>query len=253
MNSAGESVVFVTGGSRGLGAAISRTLGVPGTTVVINHVERDDAASAVARDVEDAGGRAAVLRADVCDRQALDLAWATLQAQTGIGDVTALVHSAGARLKPTPFLDSDWDLFARHLDVGVRGAYNTCQMFLPGMVARKSGAVVLLASAAAAGVPPSQWSPYVTAKAAMVGLMRALAVEYGPHGIRVNAVSPGLVATELTDFIPDRSKQMAAMQNPLRRLATVDDVAQAVRYLISPGASCLTGVVVPVAGGSVMP
>ena len=251
-DSAGK-VAFITGGSRGLGAAIARRRAAPDVVVVINYVERDDAAAAVAREIDAAGGKALTLRADVSDRASLEREWLRLQTETGIGAVTCLVHSAGASLQPAAFLSTEWTAFAAQFDVAIRGAFNASQLFLPAMVARKQGTITLISSAAATAAPPSQWSPYVTAKAAMLGLMRSLAVEFGPHGIRVNAITPGLIPTDLTAFIPDRSKQVAAMQVPLRRLATVEDVASAVAYLVSNDAAFVTGVNLPVAGGSVMP
>lgn len=253
MTNSAQQVAFITGGSRGLGAAIARRLASAGALVVINFVEREDAAALVKQDIEAAGGKAVLLRADVCDRQALESAWLNLRAASGIGPVTTLVHSAGAALQPAAFLASDWNAFARHFDVAVQGAFNASQLFLPEMVAAKSGTITLISSAAGSGVPPAQWSPYVTAKAALLGLMRSLAVEFGPHGVRVNAISPGLIPTDLTAFIPDRMKQMSAMQVPLKRLASVDDIAAAVAHLVSSEASFITGVNLPVAGGSVMP
>ncbi len=243
-------VALVTGASRGLGAAIARVLARAGSTVAINYVANDEAAAAVAREIEVAGGRAVLLRADVRDAEAITAGVHRIEAETG--PITVMVHNAGALLQPAKFVDVPWEDFQQHFDVCVRGAVNCCRACLPGMSERRQGAIVLIASAAAQAVPPPQWSSYVTAKAAVLGLTRSLAAELGPLGIRVNAVSPGMVPTDLTAFIPDRMKQVLAQQSPLRRLASVDDAAAAVAYLVSEAATYLTGVALPVTGGTVM-
>jgi 3-oxoacyl-[acyl-carrier protein] reductase len=244
-------VALVTGASRGLGAAIARSLATAGATVALNYLANDEAAAAVARDIEAAGGRAVLLRADVRDADVITAGVRCIEAETG--PITVLVHNAGARLQPAKFADVPWEDFQRHFDVSVHGAVNCCRACLPGMSERRHGVIVLMASAAVHGVPPTQWSSYVTAKAALVGLTRALAVELGPLGIRVNAVSPSMTPTDLTAFIPDRMKQMLAQQAPLRRLARAEDVAAAVAYLVSDAAAYLSGIALPVSGGTVMP
>lgn len=246
-------VALVTGGNRGIGAAISKKLGRAGATVIISFLQHDDSAAVIAGEVEAAGGKAVLLKADLSDSTALSEAWTRAQAEGGLETPSILVHGAGSPLQPSPFLDASWDAFARHWAVAVGGAFNVSRLCLPGMVARKRGSIVFLSSAAAHGTPPPQWSGYVTAKSGLLGLMRSLAIEFGPHGVRVNAVSPGMVPTDFTAFVPDRMKQMAAMQTPLKRLATVEDVAATVAFLVSDEAAFVTGAIVPVAGGAVMP
>jgi 3-oxoacyl-[acyl-carrier protein] reductase len=243
-------VALVTGASRGVGAAIARRLSQEGLTVGVNFLEHEEAAANVVREIEAAGGRALAIRADVRDEEALRVAARYMHDE--VGPITVLVHNAGARLQPAKFADVAWDDFQQHFDVAVRGAVNACRACLPGMAERRHGAVVFVASAAAHAVPPPQWSSYVTAKAALRGLARALAVEYGAFGVRVNSVSPGMVPTELTAFVPDRMKQMIAQQTPLKRLASGEDVAGAVAFLASEAGAYVTGVDLPIAGGTVM-
>jgi 3-oxoacyl-[acyl-carrier protein] reductase len=243
-------VALVTGASRGLGAAIAQRLGREGYVVGVNYLGNQEAASAVVRAIEAADGRAIAVPADVRDRDAV--AEAVRRLEAAAGPVSVLVHNAGARLQPAKFAEVSWEDFQLHFEVAVRGAVNCAHACVPGMAERRAGALVFVGSAAAHGVPPPQWSSYVTAKAALRGLARALAVEYGSTGIRVNIVSPGMVATDLTAFVPDRMKQVIAQQTPLKRLASGDDVAAAVAFLASSAGEFVTGIDVPVAGGSVM-
>jgi NAD(P)-dependent dehydrogenase (short-subunit alcohol dehydrogenase family) len=233
-----------------LGAAIAAELARAGATVVVNYATNDMAAKQVIEQVESSGGQALLLRCDVRDFEGLIAG--VQRAEAAAGPVSVLVHNAGARLQPAKFTDVPWEDFQLHLDVSLRGAVNCCRACVPGMSARRRGAIIFVASAAAHAVPPPQWSSYVAAKAALVGLMRSLAVELGPLGIRVNAVSPGMTPTDLTAFMPDRMKQVLAQQAPLRRLATAAEVAAAVTFLASDDAGYLSGVALPVAGGTVM-
>lgn len=243
-------VALVTGASRGLGAAIARSLAQAGAAVAINFRENEDAAAAVAADIRAAGGCAMLARGDVRDGEVVTAAVRRIEEQ--LGPIAILVHNAGARLLPARFVDTPWPDFHAHFEVSVGGAVNCCRACIPGMSERRQGAVVFVASAAAHGVPPQQWSSYVTAKAALLGLMRSLAVELGPAGVRVNAISPGMVPTDLTAFVPDRMKQVIAQQAPLRRLATAEDVGKAVVFLASDAAAYINGVALPLAGGTVM-
>lgn len=244
-------VALVTGGSRGIGAAIAGALANAGATVGINYLARDEEASGVVHAIRSKGGQAMMFRGDVRNREAMTEIVAQIERE--LGAVSILVHNAGAAIQPAKFKETTWDHFGEHFGVAVGGAFNTVQSCLPGMKARKKGAIVFVASAAAHSSPPPKWSAYITAKAALLGLMRSLAVELGPLGVRVNAVSPGLTGTELTAFIPERMKQIVSQQIPLQRLGTPDEIAAAVLFLASDAASFLNGVTIPVAGGSIMP
>jgi 3-oxoacyl-[acyl-carrier protein] reductase len=120
------------------------------------------------------------------------------------------------------------------------------------MTASGSGAFVFLSSIFADGVPPSQQTVYVTVKAGLAAMARSLAVEYGPKGIRVNVVSPGMTQTEMISNIPDKVKMLAKMNTPLRRLADSDDIAATIDFLLSPAARHITGENIRVCGGIVM-
>ena len=163
-----------------------------------------------------------------------------------------VVHCASPRNTLHPFDELTWDSIQQHLDVQLKGAFNCAQAALPDMVTAQAGALVFIGSIAADGVPPAQQADYVIAKSALATLARCMAVEYGPKGIRVNVVAPGMTQTNMISHLPDKAKMLARMQTPLRRLAEPTDIANAVAFLLSAGAQHITGETIRVNGGAGM-
>jgi 3-oxoacyl-[acyl-carrier protein] reductase len=190
------------------------------------------------------------LRADVADPEQVEALVAA--AVEALGPVGALVHCASPPSALRRFGELEWDAFQRQLDTQVRGAYNCARAVLPAMAEAGGGGLVFLGSVAADGAPPAQQSEYVVAKAALTALARSLAVEYGPRGVRVNVVAPGMTRTDMIAHVPDKAKLLTQMQTPLRRLAEPGDVAGAVAFLLGPSAAHVTGETLRVAGGAVM-
>lgn len=243
-------VAIVTGASRGIGAEIARALGQAGFAVAVNYHRNAARADEICSAITKAGGKAIPLQADVRDAGAVaELVAGTVAA---FGPPTALVNSAAAEFGVRPFVELSWDDFQAQLDQQARAAVNTCQAVYPHMRAAGGGAIVNLLSQVTLGAPAPRMADYTTAKYALAGLSRALAAEWAEDGIRVNMVSPGLVRTELTEFHHERVFKGEAMRTPLKRLATPQDVAQAVAYLLGDGAAFLTGINLPVTGGQVM-
>lgn len=243
-----ERVVLVTGASRGIGAAIALAFGKAGAAVAVNYLHNAERAQQICARIRSEGGRAFAVAADVSDRAAVNAA--TLQAAETFGKaVDVLVNNAGMPVEPKSFLAMSWQDAQECLDVQVRGAFHCCQAVLPGMVEGKSGRIVNIGSALTHNVPPAQWTAFVMAKAALLSLTRSLAVEFGPNGVQVNMVSPGMTETESIAAIPERLRKVQAMQTPLRRLATPEDIAGAVVFLCSEAGRFITGTDVPVCGG----
>ncbi len=165
---------------------------------------------------------------------------------------TILVNAAIGDLEQRPFNELSWAAFQDHMEYQVRAVFNLCQLMYPLMKQAGGGAVVNVLSQVTAGTPPVHMADYVAAKYALEGLSKALAAEWAGDGIRVNMVSPGLTRTDLTEFHHERVFKMEAARTPLRRLATVQDIARAVDYLASEESSFLTGVNLFVTGGQVM-
>jgi len=244
---------IVTGGGRGIGRAVARALSAAGATVTV--VGRQEAALAAAAAAGDAAG---YVVADVTDARALRQEIERAAALRG--PIAILVANAGAA-ESAPFAKSDDALFRRMLDLNLMGVVHATHAVLAGMIARGFGRIVAVASTA--GV---KGYPYVTAycaaKHAVVGLVRALALETARTGVTVNAVCPGYTDTDLVgsaiDFVTSKTgrSQDAALADMLRdkpigRLITPDEVASAVLYLCSPGASAITGTTLTVAGGEI--
>jgi len=242
-------VALVTGASRGIGAAVARALGEAGAAVAVNYHRGEEGAGAVCREIDAAGGQALPLAADIADAAQVAAAVERVRAEFG-RPVDVLVNNACPPAAPRPFLDLRWEDAQALLDVQVRGAFLCCQAVLPAMLEAKSGRIVNIGAALAG--PPPNWSAFITAKSALRGLTRALAAEFGPRGVRVNMVSPGMTETGAIAAVPERLRKVQAMQTPLRRLGAAEDVARAVVFLCSEGGEYITGADIPVCGGACM-
>ncbi|CAN5158919.1 SDR family oxidoreductase [soil metagenome] len=246
------SHALVTGGGRGIGRAIAASLAQAGATVTIMGRNR-----AVLDEVIAAGEAHFAVTADVSDQAAVSAAIANSAARKPI-DI--LVANAGAA-ESAPFAKSDAALFRRMMDVNFMGVVFAAQAALPGMVARKSGRIVAVASTA--GLKGYGYvSAYSAAKHAVVGLVRSLALEVAKNGITFNAACPGFTETDLLEGSIDnimsktgRSREQAvaelAKHNPQGRLVTPQEVADAVLWLCGAGAGSITGQAIAVAGGEV--
>ncbi len=246
-----ERVALVTGGSRGIGAAIARGLAAAGCRVVINFIKNETAANEVQRAIESGGGQAIAIQADVTDADAVKRMVDGAASHFG-KPVDVLINNASGAIQARPFAETSWAEMQMHFDTQVRGAFNCVQAALPAMLAAQSGRIINIGSIYAWNTPPANLAGYVTAKAALQAFTRALAVELGPKGIRVNLVSPGMTETDLIADVPERLRKVQAMQTPLRRLATPEDVARTVAFLCSDAADFITGADIPVCGGVTM-
>ena len=242
--------ILVTGGSRGIGAAITRRLANDGHALVVNYVRAAEEAEQVVADIIHKGGQALAMQADVARSDDVEALFAT--AEEAFGPVQAVVHCAAPTLMLHSFDDLDWESVQQHLNVQLKGAFNCVKAALPRMLEAQSGSLVFIGSIAADGVPPAQQTDYVVAKSALAALARCLAVEYGPKGILVNVVAPGMTQTDRIARLPDKAKMLTRMQTPLRRLAEPVDIANVVAFLLSPGARHITGETIRVCGGAIM-
>jgi 3-oxoacyl-[acyl-carrier protein] reductase len=243
-------VVLVTGAGRGIGAAIASTLARAGHAVVINYRRSAAEAEALAADLSAAGARVFAHAADVADEQAVRAMFA--EAEARFGSVDDVVHCAAPLPVPTSFEALGWEAFESQIGTQLKGAFNLAKAALPGMVERRNGSLLFIGSVFADGVPPVQQSPYVVTKAALVSFARTLAVEYGPKGVRVNVVAPGMTETDMISALPDKVKMLTKMQTPLRRLGDPQDVADAAEFLVSARARHITGETIRVGGGITM-
>ncbi len=162
-----------------------------------------------------------------------------------------MVFLAAPKIYLARFKDLHWSDFQTQLDVQLRAAVLACQRFLPKMAAAKTGKLVFVLSSYTVGAPPAAMAHYITAKYALLGLMKALSSEYAARKVCVNAISPDMVETGFLSEIPRKLVELTAEQHPLKRIASPSDVAPMVKFLLSDDADYITGVNVPIAGGAV--
>lgn len=243
-----KGAVIVSGGSRGIGAAISKALAAEGYYVAINYLQGKEQARKLELEIKESGGRAAAYGADICDQAAVKRMVELVVADCG-GVFSGIVNNASGPIHPVDFSDLSWSEVQRHIDIQLKGAFNLTQLALPRLVDQKMGHILNIASIYADNVPPSKLLPYSTVKAALVTFSKSLAVDYGPQGIRVNCISPGMTMTDLTVNVPEKTKMLTKMQTPLRRLAVPEDIAGVAVFLFSDLASFITGQNIHVCGG----
>jgi 3-oxoacyl-[acyl-carrier protein] reductase len=241
-------VALVTGGSRGIGRAVARLFAQHGAKVWINYNKSQGAAESLEREISSDGGWCRSIKADVTKS---DQAERMLQEISACGDLHVLVNNAGPKIKSGPFDTFAWEDLASAFDEVVCSAFRVTKAALPAL-RRTQGNIITILSSAALGRTAHGWLPYVVGKSALLALSKNLAQEIGPHGVRVNVISPSMVDTDLTANVPDRIRGMIVSRTPLRRLATPEDVAGAALLLASPYASFITGENLLVTGGETM-
>ena len=237
--------VLITGGSRGIGAACVVAFARAGWSVVFLYRRAEEAAEALCARLRGEGLDVSCRRCDVSCRE--DVRRTVNDLLRTHHRFDALVNNAGVAHIGlfTDMTEEAWDaLFA----VNVKGVFNVTQAVLPGMISQGSGAIVNVASMWGE-VGASCEVAYSAAKAALIGMTKALAKEVGPSGVRVNCVAPGVIDTRMMDEHSAETKAALAQETPLLRLGTAQDVAQAVSFLLSERASFITGQVLGVDGG----
>jgi NAD(P)-dependent dehydrogenase (short-subunit alcohol dehydrogenase family) len=246
-----SKVLLVTGGSRGIGAAVALLAAKHGYAVAINFNGNHVAAESVAKQIRDAGGTAMCVQADVADEAAVLSMFARIDAE--LGPLTALVNNAGVVDMPSRVDAMSVARLRRMFDVNVLGSFICAREAVRRMSTRHGGAggcIVNLSSAAARLGSPGQYVDYAAAKGAIDTFTMGLAKEVAAEGIRVNAVRPGIIDTEIhaSGGIPDRVAQMTPLV-PMQRAGSALEVAEAVMWLLSDASSYSTGSVLDVTGG----
>lgn len=240
-----KQVALITGASRGIGRAVAQELAHTGFAVCINYLHRQDAAQALASTLRDGGCEAIAVQADVADRAAVEAM--VHRAEDTLGPVSALVNNAGISIQGL-FQDTDDAAWQRCLDVNLTGARNAAQAVLPGMLHAKSGCIVNISSIWGLRGASCEVA-YSCSKAGIVALTRSLALELAPSGIRVNAVAPGCIETDMVRALGEDTLRALVEETPLGRLGQPQDIAHAAAFLLSDNASFITGQVLTVDGG----
>ena len=231
--------VVITGGTRGIGAAAVRRFAGNGDRVYFLYEKSDDLARQMERDTGAVG-----LRCDVTDENRVK------EVFSQIGSMDVLVNNAGiVDYGPINWVSAD--TFRRVMDVNVTGMFLCCREALPGMLEKQQGAIVNLTSMWGR-VGASCEVAYSASKGAVIAMTKALAQELGPSGIRVNAVAPGVIQTDMCKNVDPEVMEELRQETPLEMLGKPEDVAEAIFYLCSDGAKFVTGTVLDVNGGYVL-
>ena len=237
-------VAIVTGASRGIGAAVAERLAADGFTVVVNYSGNAAPAEALARKIEEMGGRALTAKADVSDAEAVSHMFDA--AETAFGGVDVLVNNAGIMML-SMIADSDDALFDRQIGVNLKGTFNTLRE--AGKRLRSGGRIINF-STSVVGLKLETYGVYVATKAAVEALTAIMSKEMRGRNITVNAVAPGPTATDL--FLNGKSDELVARMakmNPLERLGTPADIAASVSFLAGPDGAWINGQVLRANGG----
>jgi 3-oxoacyl-[acyl-carrier protein] reductase len=238
-------IALVTGASRGIGAATVAALAAAGADVAINYQSSREAAQALAASLSGSGVRLLPVQADVADAGQVSAMVEAVEAE--LGRTTILVNNAGitrdtllARMSPEDFDDV--------IATSLRGAFLLSRAVARGMMKARGGAIINVSSVIGRRGNAGQ-ANYAAAKAGLIGLTKSLARELGPRGVRVNAVAPGYVETDMTAALPEAMKEQIVGRTPLARLAAPEEIASVIAFLASPAAGYITGAVIPVDGG----
>jgi 2-hydroxycyclohexanecarboxyl-CoA dehydrogenase len=242
-------VAVVTGAASGIGLGIAQRLAQDGAPVAVLDLDEAEAAAAAAKIRAD-GGAAMAAAVDVADRASVEAAVAAVRER--FGPVTILVNSAG-REGFQPFLSISREAWEGILAVNLTGTFHCCQVVLPDMVAAGWGRIVNISSSSAHGGQPLM-THYVASKAGVIGLTKALALEFGSKGITVNTIPPGFIDTPMTrrneaKGLLGKGVDFHASQTPVRRAGLPEDIAATCAFLVSDEASYITGQVFGVNGG----
>jgi 3-oxoacyl-[acyl-carrier protein] reductase len=240
-------VALVTGGSRGIGRAISLKLASIGADVAVNYQGRADAAQEVVEQIEAMGRRAIAVQADVRHPDAAEAL--VKRVIEGLGGLHIVVNNAGItrdnlimRMK-----EADWDDV---LDINLKGAFNIIKAAQRPMMKAKYGRIINITSVSGIAGNAGQ-ANYASAKAGLIGLTKSVAKELGSRNITCNAVAPGFIPTELTADLPQDLLDQAVKLTPLGRLGTVEDIAKAVAFFADDASMFITGQVLSVDGGMI--
>ena len=239
-----DPTCVVTGASRGIGRGIAEALGAEGANVAVNYNYSADAAAETVAAVEDAGGHAIAVQADVADRD--DVAAMAERTHEAFGPVDVLVNNAGIT-QDTKFgsmTREDWD---RVMDVNLNGAFNTTKAFFSDVKSSDTGRLINISSVIGKQGNYGQVN-YAAAKSGLFGMTRSLALELAPHDSTANVVAPGYTKTSMIEGVREDIKDRIREDIPLDRFAEVEEISAVVRFLASEDASYVTGEVIDVNG-----
>ncbi len=243
-----KNIVLVTGGSRGIGKEICKTLAFSGYTVAINYNNSEEKAEELKAEILSGGGICEIFKCDVGNSAEVKNMFSCICEE--LGEVSFLVNNAGIS-EQSLFTDITDDMWQRMINTNLSGAFYCSREALPYMIREKCGKIVNIASMWGE-VGASLEVHYSVAKAGIIGLTKALAKEVGLSGVTVNAVSPGVIMTDMMSSFAEETVSELKEETPLNKLGKPGDIANAVKFLLSEEADFITGQVLSVNGGFVI-
>ena len=247
MESFKNKTILITGGSRGIGKGIVLAFAKAGANVIINYANSKEKADTVTKEVNKLGGNAKAIQADISNfNQAKKL---VDQAIETFGQIDVLINNSGIT-KDNLMLRMKEEDFDQVIDVNLKGTWNMCKHLTRNFLKNKSGSIINISSVVGL-IGNAGQTNYVASKAGIIGLTKSLAKEFASRNIRVNAIAPGFIETEMTDKIPKDVKDNYLKQIPLNRPGTPEDIANLCLFLASDKANYITGQVISVNGGMV--
>lgn len=242
-----KKVALVTGGARGIGNAICRSLAKDGFKIAINYNNSEKEATALKNELS-AITEVDIFKCDVSDSNSVNAMF--LEISQKLGNVNVLINNAGIA-EQVLFTDITDEMWQKMINTNLSGAFYCSREALKNMINEKNGVIINIASMWGE-VGASMEVHYSTAKAGLIGMTKALAKEVGLSGVRVNAVSPGVVLTDMMNAFSEEDKEILKDETPLNTLGTPEDIADAVSFLVSDKARFITGQVLSVNGGFVI-
>ena len=244
-----NKVALVIGGTGGIGKATCLQLAEDGFDVAIHFHKNKESAEKIRDEITLLDRKAIIVNADITDfGQVKEMVEKTIRK---LNTVTVVINCSTASVPNIKFSDLEWGIIQEHFDTNIKGSFNILKCVVPIMEQNKRGKIINL-STLAVDTPKSEWLHYITAKSALSGFTKALAMELAPKGIRINLVSPGMTDTALVTDVQGKVRLLTAARTPLRRLATPEDVAGAISFLASEKSDYLTGETIRVNGGQIM-
>lgn len=244
-----EKTALIVGGTGGIGRAACIQLAKDGFNIIVHYHKNKKLADEIKSDVEKLKRKVLIVKADILnDLEIKDMISKSLRT---FDQISIVVNCAAEVIPNIKFQDLEWADFQKQLDLNIKSTFTIVKEILPVMIKNGYGKIINIGSFSV-DKPNNEWASYITAKSALSGLTKSMAIEFAPKGIRVNLVTPSLINTELTADIPEKIKLLTAAQTPLRRLANTSDVAGAISFLASEKSDFITGENIRVNGGQIM-
>ncbi|MEN3189917.1 MAG: 3-oxoacyl-[acyl-carrier-protein] reductase [Atribacterota bacterium] len=244
-----DKAALITGAARGIGKAIALKLYNQGANIIINDIVSENEINQTLQEIKKSANKAIGIRADITKLDEVENM--TKEIINKFGKIDILVNNAGI-IRDTLLIrmkEEDWDAV---INVNLKGTFNCSRAVAKYMMRQKTGGKIVNISSVIGLIGNIGQSNYAASKAGIIGLTKSMAKELAPRNINVNAVAPGFIETDMTKKLPEKIRQNLQQQIPLKRLGTVDDIAQVVYFLVSEASSYITGQVIKVDGGMVM-